>query len=289
MMSRIVSGDRKFCYLPNFTNYQGNAGDVGLVAELTESEQLSDGRWNLAAKMVGRITVDETWVEAGTGHLHYVQGQMLVDEGSEASAAAAGEGGNADEVPVPEGGAVDGTQTLAMMTDQLMAKFEELVELEPAVEGLRADLPPRSRPADLTFAFPMFLAPSQKLKFLHSTSVTERMQDLLECFDDLISDLSARNTAHNNGDDDDEDGDGDGSNDDADAEEDGDDMEEGGVAAAAAAAAVAAVAAQPVSFANPLYDSEDEDHEEPPDAVVAPGGMDEGEDDLPEALASPPE
>ena len=64
MMSRIVSGDRKFCYLPNFTNYQGAQGDIGLVAELTESEQLSDGRWNLAAKMVGRIKVDETWVEA---------------------------------------------------------------------------------------------------------------------------------------------------------------------------------------------------------------------------------
>lgn len=70
--SRIVSGDRRFCYLPNFTDYQSSVGDVGLVAELVESEQLSDGRWNLAAKMVERITVEETWVEAGTGHLHYV-------------------------------------------------------------------------------------------------------------------------------------------------------------------------------------------------------------------------
>ena len=34
-----------------------------------------------------------------------------------------------------EGGAVDDAQTLAMMTDELMAKFDQLVELEPAVEG----------------------------------------------------------------------------------------------------------------------------------------------------------
>ena len=50
--------------------------------------------------------------QAGTGHLHYVQGQVITDE-DEATG----------DAPVPEGGAVDGTQTLAMMTDQYVEVY----------------------------------------------------------------------------------------------------------------------------------------------------------------------
>ena len=113
----------------------------------------------------------------------------------------------------------------------------------------------------------MFLAPSQKLRFLRSTSVAERLQDLLQCFDQLIAELTDRNDRHNSVDDD-------GDDQEEDEEEAGSDLED---------------AAQPGAFANPLYDSEedDEDHEEPPDANATPG-MDEEEDHLPEGPPGSP-
>jgi len=125
---------------------------------------------------------------------------------------------------------------------------------------LRADLPPRSRPGDLSFAFPMFLAPSQKLKFLQSTSVTERMHDMLECFSQVIIDLTARNNSR-----------GISADHRSDDEGDDDESEDEEAVAAAGGSRVAA---------NPMYDSaEDSDHEEPPDAAVAPE-MDQEDDDL---------
>jgi Lon protease-like protein len=37
MMQRIINTTREFAYVPNFSNYQSRAGDVALVASLTEA------------------------------------------------------------------------------------------------------------------------------------------------------------------------------------------------------------------------------------------------------------
>lgn len=38
MMQRIVNTSRSFAYVPNFTNYVAELGDIALVAELKEVE-----------------------------------------------------------------------------------------------------------------------------------------------------------------------------------------------------------------------------------------------------------
>mmetsp|Transcript_31640 Transcript_31640/g.84609 ORF Transcript_31640/g.84609 Transcript_31640/m.84609 type:complete len:271 (-) Transcript_31640:457-1269(-) len=47
MIRRIVEASRKFCYLPNFANYEASVGDVGVVAEITDVEFMANGRANL--------------------------------------------------------------------------------------------------------------------------------------------------------------------------------------------------------------------------------------------------
>jgi Lon protease-like protein len=37
MMQRILETTREFAYVPKFSNYQSRAGDVALVASLTET------------------------------------------------------------------------------------------------------------------------------------------------------------------------------------------------------------------------------------------------------------
>lgn len=169
MMQRIVSGDRRFCYLPNFTDYSAGLGDVGLVAELVESENLSDGRWTLVAKMISRVKVEETWVEQGTRNLHYVRGHIF-DDAAPADPAA-----------------------LVGLTDRMLGELDQLCVLEPEIEGIRHEMPPRNRPTELSFAFPMFISQSDKRAFLESTDVTFRMQKLLDLFTELRVGLEARN------------------------------------------------------------------------------------------------
>lgn len=110
-------------------------------------------------------------MEAGTGHLSYVQGQLVADQEEE-------EGGGEDVV---------------RMAGEVMQLFEKLVQLEPAVDGLRQSLPPRSRPSDLSFAFPMFMEPSLKTFMLKSTSVRERLECLLVCLVNVVDQLEMRN------------------------------------------------------------------------------------------------
>mmetsp|Transcript_30718 Transcript_30718/g.57398 ORF Transcript_30718/g.57398 Transcript_30718/m.57398 type:complete len:331 (-) Transcript_30718:271-1263(-) len=73
MINRCVSSNRKFIYLPNFTDYKAKTGDVGLLAYIDECEFLPDGRALLKATIQHRVKVTNTWVEEGTQGLHYCQ------------------------------------------------------------------------------------------------------------------------------------------------------------------------------------------------------------------------
>jgi len=80
MINRCVSSNRKFIYLPNFTDYKAKTGDVGLLAYIDECEFLPDGRALLKATIQKRVKVTNTWVEEGTQGLHYCQFHPYVEE-----------------------------------------------------------------------------------------------------------------------------------------------------------------------------------------------------------------
>ncbi|CAM9465016.1 unnamed protein product [Choristocarpus tenellus] len=80
MMQRIVNTSRRFGYIPNYTNYDATLGDVALIAEVCECEFLSDGRVLLEAKLIGRYTVVDHFVEEGTQGLHYCQLEARGDD-----------------------------------------------------------------------------------------------------------------------------------------------------------------------------------------------------------------
>eukprot|EP00292_Cryptomonas_paramecium_P009071 CAMPEP_0113709752 /NCGR_PEP_ID=MMETSP0038_2-20120614/29754_1 /TAXON_ID=2898 /ORGANISM="Cryptomonas paramecium" /LENGTH=253 /DNA_ID=CAMNT_0000635689 /DNA_START=361 /DNA_END=1119 /DNA_ORIENTATION=+ /assembly_acc=CAM_ASM_000170 len=80
MIRRIVEASRKFCYLPNFANYEASVGDVGVVAEITDVEFMANGRANLQAKCKDRIKIVEQWEEDGTQGLRWCKVQLVVDE-----------------------------------------------------------------------------------------------------------------------------------------------------------------------------------------------------------------
>ena len=79
MMQRIVNSSRRFAYVPNYSNYQAQAGDVALVAELKEVNIMRDGRSELEARIVGRYTIMDSYVEEGTGGLSYCRLEELRD------------------------------------------------------------------------------------------------------------------------------------------------------------------------------------------------------------------
>jgi Lon protease-like protein len=80
MMKRIVDGSRRFAYVPNYSNYRGEKGDVALIAELKEVRFMRDGRSELEARIVGRYTIVESpYVEEGTGGLSYCRLTELQD------------------------------------------------------------------------------------------------------------------------------------------------------------------------------------------------------------------
>ncbi|CAM9847594.1 unnamed protein product, partial [Phaeothamnion confervicola] len=79
MMRRIIDTSRRFAYVPNYTNYIANIGDIALIAEVQECEFLSDGRVLLEAKLIGRHRVADHFVEDGTQNLHYCRLEELMD------------------------------------------------------------------------------------------------------------------------------------------------------------------------------------------------------------------
>jgi len=61
MMRRIMDGNKRFCYLPNFGDYRASVDDVGVIAQVVECEFLYDGRALVHAKIVDRVRVVEQW------------------------------------------------------------------------------------------------------------------------------------------------------------------------------------------------------------------------------------
>ena len=57
MMQRVVNSNRQFAYVPNFSNYNANVGDMALIATLTECEFMADGRCMLDAKLTERAII----------------------------------------------------------------------------------------------------------------------------------------------------------------------------------------------------------------------------------------
>jgi len=86
MINRCVSSNRKFIYLPNFSDYKASDGDVGLMAYVDECEFLPDGRALLKAKIQQRVQVSNSWVEEGTQGLHYCQIRAFEEENKEMDA-----------------------------------------------------------------------------------------------------------------------------------------------------------------------------------------------------------
>ena len=79
MAQRVVETTRQFAYVPNFTNYAANVGDIAIVARLEECEFLPDGRCMLSAKLASRSLISDHFVEDGTQGLHYCRLQPLSD------------------------------------------------------------------------------------------------------------------------------------------------------------------------------------------------------------------
>eukprot|EP00466_Bigelowiella_natans_P015344 jgi/Bigna1/77332/fgenesh1_pg.47_\ len=71
MINRCISSNRKFIYLPNFSDYKASEGDLGLMAHVDECEFLPDGRALLKATLQDRVKVTKSWVEEGTQGLAY--------------------------------------------------------------------------------------------------------------------------------------------------------------------------------------------------------------------------
>lgn len=69
-----------FAYVPNYSNYRAEAGDVALIAELKEVTFMRDGRAELEARIVARYTVVDSFVEESTGGLSYCRVEPLGDE-----------------------------------------------------------------------------------------------------------------------------------------------------------------------------------------------------------------
>lgn len=81
MMQRVMSSTRRFAYVPNFSNYKANIGDVALVANLLEVEPLPDGRFVLDAAMEkSRYIITDHFVEEGTGGLHFCKLEPFTDD-----------------------------------------------------------------------------------------------------------------------------------------------------------------------------------------------------------------
>lgn len=59
MMQRIVNSNRKFAYVPNFTNYSASPGDVALIADLSETQFAHDGSVQIKARLTERKIITE--------------------------------------------------------------------------------------------------------------------------------------------------------------------------------------------------------------------------------------
>jgi len=85
MIRRVIESDQKFIYLPSFNGYRAEEGQIGLLGTVTRCEFDDMGRANLEMSLRTRIVVQNSWVEQGTGNLHFCEYRMLEDEPSQAS------------------------------------------------------------------------------------------------------------------------------------------------------------------------------------------------------------
>lgn len=66
--------------MPNYTTYRAEPGDVALIAELKEVSFMRDGRAELEARIAGRYTIVDAFVEEGTGGLSYCRVEPFGDD-----------------------------------------------------------------------------------------------------------------------------------------------------------------------------------------------------------------
>lgn len=85
MIRRVIESDQKFIYLPSFNGYQAEEGQIGLLGTVTHCEFDDMGCANLSMDLRQRIVVQNSWVEQGTGDLHFCEYKLLEDEPSEPS------------------------------------------------------------------------------------------------------------------------------------------------------------------------------------------------------------
>jgi len=85
MIRRVIESDQKFIYLPSFNGYRAEEGQIGLLGTVTRCAFDDMGCANLAMDLRTRIVVKNSWVEQGTGNLHFCEYTILEDEPSQAS------------------------------------------------------------------------------------------------------------------------------------------------------------------------------------------------------------
>lgn len=86
MMKRVVDTTRSFAYVPNFTSYSAQVGDIALIADLKNVEFLADGRCLLDAVILKRMKIVEHYVEDGTQGLHYCRVKEYNDDAMDGDA-----------------------------------------------------------------------------------------------------------------------------------------------------------------------------------------------------------
>jgi len=86
MIRRVIESDQKFIYLPSFNGYQAEQGQIGLLGTVTSCEFDDMGCAHLEMDLRTRIVVQNSWVEHGTGNLHFCEYTLLEDEASQPSA-----------------------------------------------------------------------------------------------------------------------------------------------------------------------------------------------------------
>lgn len=86
MMKRVVDTTRSFAYVPNFTSYSAQVGDIALIADLKNVEFLADGRCLLDAVIMKRMKIVEHYVEDGTQGLHYCRVKEYNDDAMDGDA-----------------------------------------------------------------------------------------------------------------------------------------------------------------------------------------------------------
>ena len=202
MCKRIVNGGRKFAYLPCYHSYSAAAGDIGVVADLTDVEFLPDGRALLQAKCKDRFRVLEAWVEDGTQGLHWCRVELLPDLPAPTMASSDGELGM--------GGAAHSGRGSGPCVVDMAAECSEMFEVMlERFGGLRSEIEATHgpKPGEDAEKLSFWLAAVLPLNYTHkhalltTRSTLTRLRVLKTFMDEHISRRGARDNGLDDGDD----------------------------------------------------------------------------------------